>query len=179
MNEVRVSATAVFNPGPKKPPPVRATFKGYASSFSYGVPPVTVKAPPVSKVIPVTFNPGAVKAAPVRGKATAKAKAPNRVRVTATAKPRNFVVRAKAKARAMLAPTIGHRAKPHDHKSAVSRCVHVPKALAQGKRNYTVIARVVSFATYWRPANSKDRKTARSRCEFGSFSSRPPSFRWN
>jgi hypothetical protein len=178
VNEVRVSARAAFNPGPKKPTPVRVTVKAAVKIFTYGVPKATVKTPrvKVNSAKPAVFSPGAVKAVPVRVTAKAKVKT-TRVTAKATAKPRNFVVRQTAKSRAGLALSKGALAKPHDSKTVVGKMTIQPAA-PKG-RNYVAVGRAISHVTYLRPLVPHDRKTAVSKAVFGSFNPRPPAFRWH
>lgn len=179
MNEVRVSARAAFNPGPKKPTPVRVTAKAAVQTFTYGVPKVVTKIPrvKVNGAKPAVFDPGAVKAVPVRVTAKAKVKT-TRVTARATAKPRNFVVVAKqAKSRARLVLSKGALAKPHDSKTVVAKMTIQP-AVPKG-RNYVATSRAISHVTYLRPLVPHDRKTAVSKAVFGSFNPRPPAFRWH
>jgi hypothetical protein len=177
MNEIRVSTRAEFNPGAQKPTPVRSTAGVKVNVFIHGVPEATVKMPRiVAKAKKAAeFNPGAVKTVPVRTVVKAKVSTPSRVTAKATAKPRNFVIRTKAVSRAWTSPT-GHLGKPHDAKSAFARCFHnPPKATI---RNYRTTTRAVALVTYSNLSRTRDRKRANATCVFGSFSARPPSFRW-
>jgi hypothetical protein len=176
MNEVRVSTTAVFNPGTKKPTPARGSATAKLNVFTLGVPAVTAKIPrAVISANQVVFEPGVKKIAPVKASVKAKVRV-TRVTAKATAKPRNFVVVQKARAHAKQILTKGELAKPHDNKSASSRATHDPAVT--GIRNYVTAARAISGVTFLRKLAPHDRKTATAKAVFGSFSSRPPAFSW-
>lgn len=176
MNEVRVSTTAVFNPGTKKPTPVRSGATAKLNVFTFGIPAATAKAPRVeTSAKQVVFDPGVEKAAPVMTSVKAKVRV-TRVTAKASAKPRNFVVRQKAISRAKQFITVGELAKPHDSKSATSRATHNPAIT--DIRNYVTAARAISGVTFLRKLAPHDRKTATAKAVFGSFSSRPPVFSW-